>query len=87
MKLRSSNYVDPDAFSSAMLRHMVTTQVGGKLDDAEYSGAVSAAIRSHGLKQRDGGVDLREKSLGYLSYVSGVVAENILLARMQGRNT
>ena len=58
-----------------MLRHMVQLQVGKKLSDTEYSAAMKIAIRTNGLKEHNGAVDLRGRSAGSISAIAGQITE------------
>lgn len=68
--------IDQDAFSAAMLYHMVKPRVAG-LTDAEYAAGLEYAARKHRLPRRGGRLDLSGMSVGWLAYIADLVAEAI----------
>lgn len=73
-KSRQKEIVDQEAFSAALLRHLVEIEAG-KLSDSEYNAAVSHAVAAGGMQVKNGTPDLKHCSINYLYYVRDRILE------------
>ena len=73
-KSTQNEVIDQEAFSAALLRHLVELETG-KLSDSEYNAAVSHAAAARNLPLKGGLPDLRHRSINYLYCVRDQILE------------